>query len=559
MQLSKRAKLGAGLAALALTLGPVVLAIDNLRYERVRQVTKSLVTRDIGPPNKFGLREALAPPSPPMMQPMVTPAYAPPPASAIMPGNIAISPPQPTTGERYDGKPISPVRLTSAEPVSTFSIDVDTGAYSNCRRLINRGVAPPVEAVRTEELINYFRYAYPRPDSALQPFSVTTDLAVTPWNPETRLMRIGLRGYDLPTSARPPANLVFLVDVSGSMNEPDKLPLVKNTLTLLARQMSPRDKVSIVVYAGAAGLVLSPTSSGASVIAALDQLEAGGSTAGGEGLQLAYAQARKSFIPGGVNRVILATDGDFNVGVSDTKSLIAMIEKQRDSGITLTTLGFGEGNYNEAMMEQIADHGNGNYAYIDSADEARKVLSDEMASTLFTIAKDVKIQVEFNPAVISQYRLLGYENRALREEDFDNDLVDAGEIGAGHQVTAIYEVVPVGAKGWIGNRRYETSGKASTGTSEAAFVKLRFKLPQGGASHLIQRPVPAAALAQAHAPAGDMAFAVAVAAYGQNLRGDPLLGRFGWQQIAALAGPQSDPRRREFVGLVSRAGKLPKG
>jgi Ca-activated chloride channel family protein len=315
--------------------------------------------------------------------------------------------------------------------------------------------------------------------------------------------------------------------------------------------------VSIVVYAGAAGLVLQPTNDPRRIRAALDSLDAGGSTAGGAGIQLAYNIARDNMIAGGVNRVILATDGDFNVGVSDTKALIELIERERDSGITLTALGFGTGNLNDAMMEQVADHGNGNYAYIDSALEADKVLSDEMASTLFTIAKDVKIQVEFNPAQVSQYRLIGYENRALREEDFDNDRVDAGDIGAGHQVTAIYEIVPAGATGWIGPRRYsDTLPAAATGTDEIAFVKLRYKLPDGATSRLIERAVPGRLLADAGSPRGDMAFAVAVAAYGQKLRGDPLLAGYGFRQITDLAGQQDDFWRQEFLRLASLAGGL---
>ncbi|MBX9884363.1 MAG: VWA domain-containing protein, partial [Novosphingobium sp.] len=436
-------------------------------------------------------------------------------------------------------------------------VDVDTGAYTNARRFLTSGQLPPKDAVRTEEMINYFRYAYPLPEKREAPFSVTTDMAVTPWNAETRLLRVGLRGYDLPRASRPPANLVFLVDVSGSMNEPDKLPLVKTALIGLAEELKPQDRVSIVVYAGAAGLVLPPTNDKAQIRAALDQLSAGGSTAGGAGLQLAYEVARQGFIKDGVNRILLATDGDFNVGVSDTRALLEMVEKQRDSGITLTTLGFGQGNYNEAMMEQIADHGNGNYAYIDTALEARKVLAEQMSSTLFTIAGDVKIQVEFNPAAVSQYRLVGYENRALREEDFNNDKVDAGDIGAGHQVTAIYEIVPAGAKGWIGPRRYEeapaTPGAAG---SELAFVKLRYKLPGEKTSRLIERPVARSLIASAAAPRGDMAFAVAVAAYGQKLRGDPMLANFGWQQVNALAGEPSEFSRAEFVKLVSLAGSL---
>jgi Ca-activated chloride channel family protein len=372
------------------------------------------------------------------------------------------------------------------------------------------------------------------------------------------LLRVGLRGYDLPRSQRPPANLVFLVDVSGSMNSPDKLPLVRAALSGLANNIRAHDRVSIVVYAGAAGLVLPATNDKSEIRAALDRLEAGGSTAGGAGLQLAYRVARDNMMEGGVNRVILATDGDFNVGVTGTPALIEMIERERDSGVTLTTLGFGTGNYNEALMEQVADHGNGNYAYIDSALEAEKVLTDEMASTLFTIAKDVKIQVEFNPALVSQYRLIGYENRALREEDFDNDRIDAGEIGAGHQVTAIYEIVPAGAQGWIGPRRYEASAlvSAAADANELAYVKLRYKLPDGETSRLIERAVPARLLGEAALPRGDMAFATAVAAYGQKLRGDTLLGDYGFRQIVSLAGGQDDFWRQEFLRLATLAEGL---
>jgi Ca-activated chloride channel family protein len=306
--------------------------------------------------------------------------------------------------------------------------------------------------------------------------------------------------------------------------------------------------------------VLQPTNNEREIRAALDRLSAGGSTAGGAGLQLAYNIARDNFIEGGVNRILLATDGDFNVGVSDTKALIEMVERERDAGITLTTLGFGTGNYNEAMMEQIADHGNGNYSYIDSALEARKVLGEQMEATLFTIAKDVKIQVEFNPAHVSQYRLLGYENRALREEDFNNDRVDAGDIGAGHQVTAIYEIVPTGVKGWSDPRRYDEAPPATTGRAgELAFVKLRYKLPDGNTSRLIERPVSASLMRTAARPSGDFAFATAVAAFGQKLRGDAMMNGFTHAQIVSLAGRQSDYWRQEFVRLVGLAGSLAGG
>ncbi|MBV1919009.1 MAG: von Willebrand factor type A domain-containing protein [Sphingomonadaceae bacterium] len=463
--------------------------------------------------------------------------------------------------ERYDGKEVSPVHLTRAEPVSTFSVDVDTGAYANTRRFLTQGRMPPRDAVRSEELINYFRYDYPMPDSRKAPFSITTDVAVTPWNPKTRLMRIGLRGYDLARESRPPANLIFLMDVSGSMRSADKLPLVKTALAGLAGELGRKDRVSIVVYAGAAGLVLEPTNDERKIRGALERLQAGGSTAGAAGLKLAYNIARDNFIEGGVNRILIATDGDFNVGLSDTDSLIEMIEHERDNGITLTTLGFGSGNYNEAMMEQIADHGNGNYAYIDSALEARKVLGEQMQSTLFTIAQDVKIQVEFNPAQVSQYRLLGYENRALREEDFDNDRVDAGDIGAGHQVTAIYEIVPAGNKGWIGPRRYDDPlPKAGVGkASELAHVKLRYKLPNRKTSSLIERTVPTSLVHRSTSPTGDFAFAAAVAAFGQRLRGDEMLNGFTYDEIAGLARGQTDFWRQEFVRLVGVAGSLEEG
>ncbi len=480
-----------------------------------------------------------------------SPRYIPPVMVATDPGR-----------ERYDGKEVSPVHVVRQEPVSTFSVDVDTGAYANMRRHISAGQMPPEDSVRTEELINYFRYDYATPLSKGAPFSVNTDMMVTPWSPDTRLLRIGLRGYDIPRAARPPANLVFLVDVSGSMNSPDKLPLVKTALAGLAGELGSKDKVSIVVYAGAAGMVLEPTNDERKIRAALDRLSAGGSTAGGAGLQLAYQIARDNFIDGGVNRILLATDGDFNVGVSDTKALIQMVEKQRDTGITLTTLGFGQGNYNEAMMEQVADHANGNYSYIDSALEAKKVLGDEMGSTLFTIAKDVKIQVEFNPSQVSQYRLLGYENRALREEDFNNDKVDAGDIGAGHQVTAIYEIVPAGMKGWVGPRRYEDVSphdEARGKSSELAFVKLRYKLPDGTTSKLIERPVGNMLLWQKMAPSADFKFAVAVAGFGQKLRGDPLMGNYSFANLRQLAGSPGDYWRQEFVKLIGVAQGLEGG
>lgn len=545
--------IGASGSVLATALLFTMAACSSTTSEEER-TTQRVSTYDLAEPEAYESADAAyAPPPSPRPAIMRSPNIAP---------SVQYAPDirqQVDNRERYAGEEVSAVQQVSMQPVSTFSVDVDTGAYANARRFLADGALPPRGAVRTEEIINYFRYDYPAPESRSQPFSVSTDMAITPWNADTRLLRIGLRGYDLPRSERPPANLVFLLDVSGSMDSPDKLPLVKTAMRQLAGELRPQDRVSIVVYAGAAGVVLEPTNDAAKIRHALDSLQAGGSTAGGAGLQLAYNTAREAFIEDGVNRVILATDGDFNVGVSDRGALVEMIERERDSGITLTTLGFGTGNYNEAMMEQIADHGNGNYAYIDSAMEARKVLSDEMESTLFTIAHDVKIQVEFNPAQVSQYRLIGYENRALREEDFNNDAVDAGDIGAGHQVTAIYEIVPAGSEGWISPHRYEQAGN-STGRNasadEVAFVQLRYKLPGSETSRLIQRSIPAQMMASARPPRGDMAFATAVAAYGQLLRGDTLMNRFSFADTVRLAGRQREYWRQEFIQLAEIAQGL---
>ena len=499
------------------------------------------------------------PPPPPSPQPMIAQDQA-------AQGQLVVTGTRTPSGyvaseenrERYAGQAVAAVRSVAEAPVSTFSIDVDTGSYANVRRMLTQGEMPPQAAVRTEEMLNYFRYDYPLPRDRARPFSVSTDMTTTPWNPETRLLRVGLRGYDLARSERPAANLVFLVDVSGSMNEADKLPLVQCSLALLADRLSPRDHVAIVVYAGAAGIVLEPTSSRDAIVESLKNLHAGGSAAGAQGIQLAYNVARRNFREDGINRVILATDGDFNVGLTDNQALINLVERERDSGITLTTLGFGTGNYNEAMMEQIADHGNGNYSYIDSPREAQKVLDDELASTLFTIAHDVKIQVEFNPAYVSEYRLIGYENRALREEDFANDAVDAGEIGAGHQVTALYEIVPAGRRGWLPARRYEANRRPAgdgADNGELADLRLRYKLPGEQQSRLIEQPVSAGLIEAARSPAGDSAFAAAVAGYGQLLRGDTNLGNFSFADARRLAEPAVGGNywRREFVRLTELA------
>ena len=511
------------------------------------------------------------PPPPPPSPPPPPPPLPPPPmamemqrqAPAIRHGIIAPMQqyvPSPDNRERYAGEEVAAVQAVAEAPVSTFSIDVDTGSYANVRRMLNAGQMPPQASVRTEEMLNYFRYDYPAPRDRSRPFSVSTDMSVTPWNPETRLLRVGLRGYDMPRQGRPAANLVFLVDVSGSMAQPDKLPLVQCSLALLADRLNPRDRVSIVVYAGAAGIVLRPTSDRGAIVESLKNLTAGGSTAGGAGIQLAYATARANMIDGGINRVILATDGDFNVGITNNETLVDMVERERRDGITLTTLGFGTGNYNEAMMEQIADHGNGNYAYIDSPREAQKVLDDELASTLFTIAHDVKIQVEFNPAHVREYRLIGYENRALREEDFNNDAVDAGEIGAGHQVTALYEIVPAGGRGWLPERAFDQNRREPAAmpggqAGQMAHLRLRYKLPGEGQSRLIEQWVGAGLIGDARPASGDMAFAAAVAAYGQLLRGDTNLRGFSFADARRLAaaGTGQNWWRREFVGLTELA------
>ncbi len=463
--------------------------------------------------------------------------------------------------EAYQHLEDNPVRRVAEHPVSTFSVDVDSGAYSNVRRFLKSGELPPKDAVRIEELVNYFTYDYPPLDDPQTPFSVTTEAGPTPWNPGTYLLQIGIKGYDVARDERPPANLVFLVDVSGSMQPENKLPLLVNALKLLTRQLTASDRVSLVVYAGAAGVVLEPTPGDqkSKILSALQRLRAGGRTAGEAGLKLAYDVAEQGRIEGGINRVLLATDGDFNVGVADVEALKGLVERKRDSGITLTTLGFGVGNYNEALMEQIADVGNGNYAYIDELAEARKVLVREMASTLFTIAKDVKVQIEFNPAVVAEYRLIGYENRVLAREDFRNDRVDAGDIGAGHTVTALYEIALVGGAGArIDPLRYGGAAAQPGAPEELAFVKLRYKAPDGGNSALIERPIMRSLLE--HEPSENFRFAAAVAAFGQLLRGGRYTEGFGYADVLSLArgarGEDAFGDRSGFLSLVQLAESL---
>jgi Ca-activated chloride channel homolog len=473
--------------------------------------------------------------------------------------------PQVEGSERYQEIEGNSVRQVAETPVSTFSIDVDTGSYANIRRFLDSGQLPPTDAVRLEEMLNYFDYAYAAPESRETPFSITTDMVPAFWNHDLRLLRIGLKGYEVPDAQRPAANLVFLIDASGSMREPRKLPLLKTSLKLLAGKLNGRDRISIVAYAGQAGVVLEPVSGDdkAAINSAIDRLAVGGSTAGGAGLRLAYEMASRGYITDGINRILLATDGDFNVGVLDIRELKGLVADKRRDGVSLTTLGFGSGNYNEALMEQIADVGDGNYSYIDSLKEARKVLVGELNSTLMTIARDVKIQVEFNPAVVAEYRLIGYENRVLRREDFSNDKVDAGDLGSGHTVTALYELVLSNAGGArMDPLRYGEQQMAKGGnTDELAFARLRYKLPGESKSRLIEVPLPASMAGKTIAEASDdLRFAGAVAAFGQILRGGTYTGDFSYADVVALArgayGADPHGYRREFVGLVEAARDL---
>jgi Ca-activated chloride channel homolog len=455
----------------------------------------------------------------------------------------------------------------SNNPLSTFGIDVDTASYSNVRRFINSGVMPPKDAVRLEELINYFTYDYPQPKGD-RPFSINTEVANAPWNPQHKLVHIGLQGKSFSTKDLPPNNLVFLIDVSGSMNSPDKLPLVKASLKYLVSELRAKDSVTIVVYAGAAGLVLPPTPGNQKekILDSIDKLEAGGSTAGGAGIQLAYKVARDNFIKQGNNRVILATDGDFNVGVSSDGELVRMIEEKREQGVFLSVLGFGTGNLQDAKMEQLADKGNGNYAYIDSLLEAKKVLVTQMGGTLFTIAKDVKIQVEFNPAKVQAYRLVGYENRVLQNQDFNDDKKDAGELGAGHSVTAIYEIIPVGVASdvklpEVDPLKYQPNPATTSAsqTDELMQVKLRYKKPNETVSQLITQSVMDKPVKLENASA-NFRFATAVAAFGMVLRDSEYKGTANFEEVLRLAnqakGEDKEGYRAEFIRLVESCKTL---
>jgi Ca-activated chloride channel family protein len=464
--------------------------------------------------------------------------------------------------ENYADKKTNPVYITADNPVSTFSVDVDTASYSNIRRLLNQGIWPTEGAVRIEEMINYFNYNYTAPQTTDQPFAIHTEVAASPWNPGTHLMRVALKGYQVAKDNLPPMNLVFLFDVSGSMNNPDKLPLLKKSFSLLTKQLRPEDHVSMVVYAGASGLVLEPTAGDKQdeILEALDNLSAGGSTNGGAGIQLAYKTAKKHFDKNGINRVILATDGDFNVGTTNMKDLKSLVETKKESGVFLSILGFGQGNYNDHLMEELSNIGNGNAFYIDSFKEARKVLSDGLTGTLQTIAKDVKIQMEFNPAYVSEYRLIGYDNRQLKREDFNNDKVDAGDIGAGHTVTAFYELVLTGSNYHFNDPlRYQSSEPKASGSKndEMAYVKLRYKKPDGDKSRLISLPVMASDLKKDFTQASaEFQFATAVAAFGEKLRKSRYVD---WsiekikQTAMANLGKDTWGYRHEFVQLTENA------
>lgn len=465
------------------------------------------------------------------------------------------------SGDEFTKFSESPVKVVANDPVSTFSIDVDTASYAYVRRALNDGWVPEPDAVRIEEMINYFNYAYPAADSAAEPFKPTVSVYPTPWNAKTQIVQIGIKGYVPPVTEHTPSNLVFLIDTSGSMDEPDKLPLLKRAFGLLVDQLTGEDTISIVAYAGSAGVVLEPTKATekGKILAALENLSAGGSTAGAEGIELAYRLAEENKIAAGNNRVILATDGDFNVGIDDPEELKTYIKQKRDTGVFLSVLGFGQGNYGDDTMQALAQNGNGNASYIDSFKEARKVLVEDAGGTLQTIAKDVKIQVEFNPAVVSEYRLIGYETRALNREDFNNDKVDAGDIGAGTTVTALYEITPVGSGAELNDPlRYETSKPAvATAADEIGFLKMRYKQPDSDTSQLIETPISTGIAAPSlDAASDDARFAAAVAAFGQKLKGSNY-GEMSWDAIRALAqgarGADETGTRAEFVQLVDMA------
>ncbi len=473
-------------------------------------------------------------------------------------------PAEPIGRDQFAGASENPFKVVREAPVSTFSIDVDTASYSFMRASLNRNVLPPPAAVRTEEFVNYFPYAYESPATATEPFRTTVSIVPSPWSEGRKIIGIGIKGYAVQPASRPRANLVFLIDTSGSMNAPNRLPLVKQSLALLLTQLQPADRVAIVTYAGNAGTALEPTAASekAKILSTIERLQAGGSTAGAEGIRQAYALAEQNFDPNGVNRVILATDGDFNVGITSRDELKGFVERQRGKGIFLSVLGFGMGNYNDAMAQALAQNGNGAAAYIDTVNEARKVLVEEATSTLIPIAKDVKIQVEFNPATVAEYRLIGYETRLLNRADFANDKVDAGDVGSGQTVTALYEIVPVDGPRVVGDLRYATPTAPDSGataqSAEYAFLKMRYKLPKSDVSTLVTTPIDRTAEHARFEDAPlDARFAVGVAAFGELLRGGRHIGQFGYDDVLRVASASrgEDPYgyRSEFIQLVRAA------
>lgn len=480
--------------------------------------------------------------------------------SPIMPMPM---PRQQDNSEKYQHLAVNPIHQTATDAVATFSIDTDTGSYANVRRFLNNGQLPPTDAVRIEELINYFNYDFSQAKRlANAPFLVSTETVAAPWRATNRIIKVAIKADD-PTitkqSVLPPANLVFLVDVSGSMSDNDKLPLVKSSLKMLTKQLRSQDTISIVTYAGRTQVTL-PATKGSDtdkILAAIDSLDASGSTNGEAAIRLAYQQAKIHYKKDGINRILMMTDGDFNVGVSDVDEMLDIIRRERDSGVSLSTFGFGESNLNDHMMEQVADNGNGNYSYIDSLSEAKKALVDEMSATFNTVAKDVKVQVEFNPQTVKEWRLIGYENRVLAKEDFNNDKVDAGELGAGKSVIALFEVTPVGQQGWLDDSRYQAYPISHTGkNTELGFLKLRYKAPNSNTSTLLTLPISN----QTQQPSSELAFALSVAGFGETLKQSKYLGN--WQlndsKRLAQANIGNDPQgiRREFIKLIDLADSL---
>ncbi len=480
--------------------------------------------------------------------------------SMIVQDSFILKPEQNTA--KYQHLDSNPVYSVAKTPVSTFSIDVDTGSYSNVRHFLNNGHLPPADAVRAEEMINYFSYQYKTPTDA-KPFAVSSSVVDSPWKPEAKVIRIGIKGKEITTEALPPANLVFLIDVSGSMYGEEKLGLAKHTLRLLTEQLREQDSITLITYASGEQVLLEATKGTQAnkdkILKAINQLEAGGSTHGESAIQQAYQSAEKSYIKGGINRILLLTDGDFNVGITDFQTLKNMVAEKRKSGISLSTFGFGTDNYNEQLMEQIADAGDGNYSYIDTKNEAKKVLHRQLSSTLATIAQDVKIQVEFNPVTVKEYRLIGYENRLLKEEDFNNDKVDAGDIGAGHSVTALYEIIPVGKQGWLNESHYQQTPTATGKNDEYAHVAIRYKLPDQSQSNLINIPIKNKSVPFANGDS-DTQWAITVASFAELLKGGKYSGDLDYQAVKQLAqtnkSNDSYGLKAEFIELVGIADSL---